>query len=356
MVFELVVTFLLAAIVALTVTAAVRFLMLRVGVLDVPNFRSSHSRPTPTLGGIGIVAGTAAALVFGCGVLQLPLPLSPKALVGSTLILCVLCYDEIRPMGRLSKLIVQAGASLLLIEAGVVLHRVSFPGFGQIALGTMALPVTFLWLVGHQNLYDFMDGIDGMAGMEGLLVAGLITGLSVSFAPVLTPFSAALAGAALGFLLLNFPPARIFMGDVGGHFLGLMFGAVAIIGEAKGIPFVVTVLFLGAFLFDSVYTIFRRLLRGENITLAHRTHIYQRLTMLGWSHRRVDFWFAVCTLLLGGTGYLMAFGYAILSLVVGGMTGVLMVGGTVWVERRWRMVEEQTKGQGEEQTRGQGDW
>ena len=84
-----------------------------------------------------------------------------------------------------------------------------------------------------------------------------------------------------------------------------------------------------------MYTILRRLVRGENITLAHRFHIYQRLNILGWSHRRVDLWFALCTVLLGGTGYLAVYGYGVPALMAGGLAGLLMVGGTVWVERRW---------------------
>ncbi len=333
---NLVMIFLVAVAVAWGATATVRFWMVRIGILDVPNKRSSHSRPTPTLGGIGIIVGTGVALALGYGLLDFPPLPFLKALAGSTLILGILCYDEIHPMGRLSKLAVQAGASLVLVGAGVVLHRISVPGVGEVALGWMALPVTLLWLFGLQNLYNFMDGIDGIAGVEGVLFGGLIAGLSVGYAPVLTPLSTALAGATLGFLFLNFPPARIFMGDTGGHFLGLTFGAIAVVGEAEGLPFVVTLLFLGAFLFDSVYTIFRRLVRGENITLAHRSHIYQRLNILGWSHLRVDLWFALCTLLLGGAGYLAVYGYVVPALVACALAGTLIIGGTVWVESRWR--------------------
>ncbi|MDP6778058.1 MAG: hypothetical protein QGI83_14975 [Candidatus Latescibacteria bacterium] len=197
-----------------------------------------------------------------------------------------------------------------------------------------------LWLVAEHNLYNFMDGIDAIAGSEGLLVAALICGLSVTLAPVLTPLSAAVAGGALGFLFLNRPPARIFMGDAGGHFLGLTLGAFAIIGEGHGIPFVVTGLFLGAFLYDSVYTIFRRLARRENITLAHRSHLYQRLNIMGWSHLHVDLAFAATTLLLGASGYLVAFGYSSAGIALGCLTIVAMVGATVWIEKRWRDHEE----------------
>ena len=134
------------------------------------------------------------------------------------------------------------------------------------------------------------------------------------------------------------------MGDVGAHFLGLVFGMLAVVGEGEGIPFWVSVVFLGAFLFDTVYTILRRLCRGENITMAHRFHLYQRLVRLGWGYGRVDLMFGVCNLLLGAVGYLYLYGYPTLALAVGCGTAALVACGTVWVESSWRNVEYDTKG------------
>lgn len=330
--FKLLIIFGVAVVSSWMVTAVIRSVL---RILDVPNVRSSHNFPMPTLGGIGVIVGTGVALLFGCWRLNLASPPFLNTLIGSTLILGILSYDEIRPLGRVAKLIIQGAASLVLVESGIELDRLSFPGLGEIELGRMSVPATFLWLVSIQNLYDFMDGIDGLAGIEGFLVASLIGGLAVFFSPVLAPLCVVLAGAVLGFLFLNFPPAKVFMGDVGGHFLGLMFGVIAIIGETEGLPFLVIVLFLGAFLFDSIYTIFRRFLLGENITQAHLTHLYQRLNRLGWSVIRVDFCFGVCTILLGVTGYLAVFGYGTLAMIMGGVIGVTLVGGTVWTETKW---------------------
>ncbi|MDP6775753.1 MAG: hypothetical protein QGI83_03200, partial [Candidatus Latescibacteria bacterium] len=152
---NLLIIFATATIAAWAATAAVRRGMLRAGVLDVPNVRSSHTRPTPTLGGIGIIVGTAAGLVVSYAVFGLAKPPFLQALAGSTFILAVLCYDEIRPMGRFQKLVVQAGAVLILVGADVVLRRVSLPGVGEVALGSLAVPVTLLWLFAVQNLYNF---------------------------------------------------------------------------------------------------------------------------------------------------------------------------------------------------------
>lgn len=335
--------FLFAVVLGWGVTGGMRCLVLRTGILDSPNSRSSHTRPTPTLGGIGIVAGVWGALGMG-SLLDCALPFFWKAMLGSSVVLLFLIYDDIRPMGRLSKLAVQVSAGLVMMASGVVLRSAVLPWGGEVALGWAAYPLTFLWLVGLQNFFNFMDGIDGIVGFEGLVVAGLIGGLAVGFSPWLSGISAVLIGAILGFLWWNAPPARIFMGDVGAHFLGLAFGVLAVVGEGEGIPFWVSVLFMGAFLFDTIYTIFRRLFRGENITLAHRFHLYQRLIQLRWGHGRVDAVFVGFTLLLGAVGYLHLHGYPALSLASGCGAAVLTVGGTVWVERRWQRAQGEARG------------
>ena len=315
-------------------TALVRMISHRLDILDHPNERSSHVAPTPTLGGVGLIVGVWLALGIG-RMFGMPMPVFwPEFLVGS-LILIVLVYDEVRPMGRLAKLAVQVGAGLALMGAGTVLKQIVLPGVGEVHLGWLAYPVTVLWLVGLQNLYNFMDGLDRLAGLEGVLVAGLWGGLALNLAPEMASFGLALSGAALGFFLWNRSPARVFMGDVGAHFLGLSFALLAVLGSGKGIPFIVMVILLGAFLFDSVYTLVRRLLRGENITLGHRFHLYQRLYALGWSAWRIALLFGCFTLALGWVGYLWIENNMPMAYGVGGVTIGLMALGAVWVEWMW---------------------
>jgi UDP-GlcNAc:undecaprenyl-phosphate GlcNAc-1-phosphate transferase len=324
----------IGAAVSAVISACICFLILRWRVLDVPDDRSAHIQPMPTLGGLAILLGTSITLALGG--LFFTLPPIWFALSASTVILCVLVYDEIRPMGRIAKFVIQCGASLVLIGGGVVLDRLDLPFVGVLHLSWAAMPVTFLWLVGVQNIYNFMDGIDGLASVEGFLVSGLIAGLAISFASSSAPVCFVLAGSALGFLFFNFPPARIFMGDVGSHFLGLMLGVIAIWGEPEGVPFWIVVLCLGTFLYDGIYTLLRRLFRGENITQAHRFHLYQRLNRLGWTYRSVLSLYGGFTGLLGIVGYLYLFGFHHIALGFGCVVVVLMVIGTAWIERRWR--------------------
>ncbi len=319
--------------VSAVITACICAVILRWRVLDVPGERSAHIRPVPTLGGLGILLGTGATLA--CGGLFFPLPPIWPALSIGAAILCVLVYDEIRPLGRMAKLAIQCGASLVLIGGGAVLHRIDLPIGGALHLSWAAMPLTFLWLVGVQNIYNFMDGLDGIAGVEGCLVSGLIAGLALSFFPSLAPVCFVLAGSALGFLFFNFPPARIFMGDVGSHFLGLMLGVIAIWGESEGVPFWIVIFCLGTFLYDGTYTLSRRFFRGENITQAHRFHLYQRLNRMGWTPRSVLGLYGGFTVLLGAVGYFYLFGYPDLALGLGCVVVALMVIGTAWLERCW---------------------
>ena len=316
-------------------TWAVRVLVRRVGILDTPNQRSSHARPMPTLGGLGIIGGTW--LATGCGYFLLDLPLPPYwgAFSIGSLILIIFAADEIRPMSQYLKLFLQVIIAAVFIGWGVTLNQVEFPGLGVISLGDFSHPLTLLWLVAIQNLYNFMDGIDGLAGLEGFLVAGLIGGMALMFVPPIVPLCLALVGATLGFLFWNFPPGKIFMGDVGGHFLGLILGVIAVIVNDYGIPFWICLLFLGAFLIDSMYTIVRRLFRGENIAQAHRFHIYQRLNTMGWSHHQINILFGSITLLFGGIGFLNQLGHVRPSYQCLGGLLVLIALGTIRIENQW---------------------
>ncbi len=334
--FELFLVFILSVVLSAGLTFGIRAFMVRWRVLDIPNERSSHSQPTPTLGGLGIIFGVGGSLLLGHILFGLPNVPILQAIGFGTLIILILIYDEIRPLGRFSKLLVQILSSLIVMWAGVILHRIEIPVFGEINFDWAAFPITLLWLVGLQNIYNFMDGIDGIAGSEGFLVSGLICGLAFFLMPSLAPVCAAIAGGALGFLFFNFPPAKIFMGDVGSHFIGLSLASVAIWGETHHIPFWITALFSGVFIYDATYTLFRRLFQGENITLAHCTHIYQRLNRMNWSPLRVTIWFGTGTLMFGLVGYLYAFGFHSLAFWVLGIFVLLIVVGTVCLEYDWR--------------------
>jgi Fuc2NAc and GlcNAc transferase len=203
-----------------------------------------------------------------------------------------------------------AGSVVLMLDLGywqeffIPTADVTIP-FGPV----FGAVVTLGWLVWLINSYNFMDGIDGIAGIQAVVagaawaVLAAWLGLSSTFL-----FSGVLASAALGFLIHNWAPARIFMGDVGSAFLGFTLAAIPLLAgrELADVQFrsilpAVAVLFVWYFVFDSLLTFFRRLLRGHKVWEAHREHIYQRMIISGWNHSQVALIYAMLAGLLSIT-------------------------------------------------------
>jgi UDP-N-acetylmuramyl pentapeptide phosphotransferase/UDP-N-acetylglucosamine-1-phosphate transferase len=171
---------------------------------------------------------------------------------------------------------------------------VDLPVVGEFQLGVLGVPLTFLWIVGLTNAFNFMDGIDGIAGGQAL-IAGFGWAMAGWYVDdgLVSVTGLLLAGSSLGFLGHNWPPARIFMGDVGSAFLGYTCAVLPVIaGRANPRMIVVGVLLVWPFVFDATLTMLRRLCRGENIFSAHRSHLYQRLVIVGFSHRFVSLLYA----------------------------------------------------------------
>ncbi|MCU0494639.1 MAG: glycosyltransferase family 4 protein [Chloroflexaceae bacterium] len=260
-------------------------------MLDIPNERSSHSRPTPRGGGLAIVVVTLAGLLLA-GLLLPAWPLWALVglLVGAALIATVSWFDDLKSLSNRLRFGVHTLAALLLIASFGFWQHVSLPLVGTLTWGWLGLPITLLWLVGLTNAYNFMDGIDGIASSQAV-VAGLGWLLLGSMAnqPLVAMLGLLLAAASLGFLGHNWPPARIFMGDVGSAFLGFSFAALPVIAAQTDSRLALAgVLLVWPFVFDTALTFLRRWRNGENVFAAHRSHLYQRLVIAGASHRSVS--------------------------------------------------------------------
>ena len=155
--------------------------------------------------------------------------------------------------------------------------------------GWLGVPLAFFWVVGLTNAYNFMDGIDGLAGSQAVIAGVGWAGLGwLRGEPLVSLLGLLVAGSSLGFLLHNWPPARIFMGDVGSAFLGFTFAALSVLAAQQNPRLAVAgILLLWPFIFDTIGTFLRRLRRRENVFAAHRSHLYQRLVIAGYSHRTV---------------------------------------------------------------------
>jgi Fuc2NAc and GlcNAc transferase len=259
---------------------------LRTSLVDMPDARRVHTRPTPRGGGAAIVMVTLAGVALAGVLLQLPASVVHALLIGGGAVALVGWIDDRRGLPAPVRAVVHlaaAAASLTVADVG---------------LAPVALALAAFGVVWSTNLYNFMDGIDGLAGIEAVSV-GILAGLmliimgraDLALVPLVT------AAASTGFLAWNWPPARVFMGDVGSGFLGFVFGTMAVVSDRWGaVPATTWLMLLGVFVFDATVTLVRRVARGERWYQAHRSHAYQRLVRIGVSPAKV----VAAVLLLNG--------------------------------------------------------
>ena len=255
--------------VCVAAAAALTPAMIRLGVADVPNARSSHAAPTPRAGGVAVVA----ALLLGLALAGAAEPAFVAALLA---LLALGFWDDVRGAAPWPKLAAQAA-----IAAGYA--WAAMPGWAGVLLA--------LWLLFFVNAFNFMDGANGIAGLTAAVAAGA---LALAGAPPLALAALCLLGAVVGFLPFNFPRARIFLGDAGSLPLGFALAALA--AQAEGPPWLAPAL-LFTFVFDVALTLVRRALRGDRLTQAHRDHLYQLLLRMGWPHARVSLLYAAAGVL-----------------------------------------------------------
>ena len=260
-------------------------------IVDHPNERSLHDRPTPRTGGLAVLLGAAVASIWVGVTLG-----AEHALMwvgaGAAALGGVSFLDDSVDLPALLRLLVHAGAAVTLVAAGLVIAQVDLPGLSWRWPASVAALITVFYVVWMINLYNFMDGMDGFAG--GMTVIGFATlGLLgwMQHALLFAGACWAIAASALGFLVWNFPPARIFMGDAGSSTLGFLVAACSIwAAQNKIAPLWVSILVFSPFIVDATLTLVRRLIRGEAVWKAHRSHYYQRLAVAGWGHRRTVLW------------------------------------------------------------------
>ncbi|CRM19977.1 MULTISPECIES: MraY family glycosyltransferase [Pseudomonas] len=264
------------AALALLLTWILRRYALANSMIDIPNARSSHSIPTPRGGGVAIVLSFLIALP----ILYLGDEISRSvtwALMGAGAAIAILGFlDDHGHIAARWRLLGHFGASIWALFWLGGLPPISLPGM-VVDLGWLGHILAAFYLVWLLNLYNFMDGIDGLASIEalcGCLGACLIYAATGNQALIWAPLL--LSMAVLGFLYWNFPPARIFMGDAGSGFLGIILGIFSLQAAWQDMAFLwVWLILLGVFVVDATFTLIRRLLRGDKVYEAHRSHAYQ---------------------------------------------------------------------------------
>lgn len=308
--------------------ACLRVLLSRFGTLalDSPNARSLHERPVPRTGGIGVLVGAAVSLAFGAAGLWLPMALA--------LVLAVVSFfDDIRGLPTAVRLAVHIGAAAFLV------WHVLTP---MLAIEMLVLILAVAWIT---NLYNFMDGSDGLAGGMATIGFGAY-GLAAWWGGdgALAALCVSLSAAAFAFLLHNHHPARIFLGDVGSIPLGFLAAALGIVGWRNDLwPLWFPVLVFGPFIADATITLVRRVLRRERVWQAHRDHYYQRMVRMGLGHRGTAWTGYAVMLLCAGAALLGRAQAPAMQATVFLATSALLGAMAIWVDVRWMRFTSQQR-------------
>ncbi len=310
--------FVIALIAGLVVTPLVRWLALQRGAVGRNGIRHVHAGKVPRLGGLALVIGWCVPLLalramegFGPSTLD-HAGLQLVGVIGGAFALCFVgVMDDLRGLRVVHKLIAQTIVASFAYACGFHIDAVSLPVFGTLSMGVFAFPITILWIVGITNAMNLIDGLDGLAA--GVSFFAAMTGFVVAVlngSPLVALVLAPLMGVLLAFLVFNFNPARIFMGDSGSYFLGYVLATTSLAGAVQqkastAVSLLVPMIALGLPIFDTLFSMVRRYLARRPIFAPDRGHVHHRLLELGLTHRRavvllygVSVAFAACAIVI----------------------------------------------------------
>nr|WP_279663739.1 MraY family glycosyltransferase [Ectobacillus ponti] len=275
----------------------------RFGIVDRPGGRKVHAHAMPRLGGLAIAAGTAAGMLL----FPFSFPGISGIMAGSLVILLTGLLDDIYTLSAKQKLAGQVVAALLPIASGVSINKFMLPFYGQIELNVTSYIITLLWILLVTNSINLIDGLDGLAA--GVSTIALVIMLFIAVAQqqyFLIGYIVLLIGSSTGFLVFNFHPAKLFMGDIGSLFLGYSISLLSIVGFFKGITItsvLIPIIILAIPLSDTFFAIVRRLLNKQSIMAPDRFHLHHCLLYLGLSHRNAVLVLYGASLLFGIFAY-----------------------------------------------------
>jgi Fuc2NAc and GlcNAc transferase len=277
-----------ALIISAFLTGVTYSYALNSGLVDTPNLRSSHERPTPRGGGLSIVVTFIALLVLLYLMTDMPKQVFYSLLSGGTLIGGVGFLDDHRHIPGIYRILVHFAAACIAVYILGGFPPLQF-GAHSIDLGWSGHVLSVVFLVWLTNLFNFMDGIDGIAAIEAIFILAAVLIISgEESGQYMTLLETGLVASCVGFLFWNWPPARIFMGDVGSGFLGLTLGTLAIISATlNDLPIWTWLILAGVFIVDATVTVIRRIVNGDKWYAAHRNHAYQHAARRFQSHKRV---------------------------------------------------------------------
>ena len=308
---DAIIAFVVAFVVAVALTPLTARLGRRVGAVDQPRERGLSEHPTPLLGGLAILA---AVLVASFVVFDPTMPEAEKfrgILAGAIIITLVGALDDRFDLPAPVKFIGQIIAATVPVVAGVEVANITLPFIGAVDLGSAGAPLTVIGIVFVINVVNFSDGVDGLAA--GVCAISAVAFSIIAFdlgrgsAAVL---AAIIAGAAAGFLVFNFHPAKVFMGDAGSNLLGLLLACVAVEGAVKTqvvLALVFPLLVLAVPFLDTTFVVLKRLKYGRPVYVADQSHFHHRMNRIGFSQRKTVLYLYAWTMLVAGFAVALRF-------------------------------------------------
>lgn len=313
---------LVSFVMAILITPLVRRFAYLIGAVDHPNARKVHMRPMPRIGGLAIFI----AFLIGYALLLPASRYNDAILIGAVVIILTGLIDDRFQLSARVKLMGQMIATVVVLHSGMRIEMINLPFDQQLYLGSWSIPVTVLWLIGITNAINLIDGLDGLAAGVSSIALGTIALLAIIQGNVyLTMMALLLLASTLGFLVHNFYPAKIFMGDTGALFLGYMLAVFSLIGFKNVTLFslVVPVLLLGLPISDTIFAIVRRLVQGRPPMSPDKSHMHHQLIDMGFTTRQavllmygMTFFFGIASILFAKTTMLGAVITFVIVLIV----------------------------------------
>lgn len=304
---DIAIAFLLAFITTFVVTPHTMRLAKKVGAIDIPNDRRVNKKPMPRLGGLAVIAGFVVSIIY----LFITTSIEGKLnlfgeenyylkMIGfflGVLVLGLVCYiDDVRGVPSWVKLTAQIVASIIVVACGIRIENISIPFTeGKIIMGDIfSYIITVCWIVGITNAINLIDGLDGLSsGVTLISCLSLLMVFALNSSPLIAiVLITALAGALVGFLPFNFSPAKTFIGDTGSNFMGFALAIISILGVAKtytALVLIAPIIILAMPIFDTLFAIFRRLIKGKSIKAVFKPdkgHLHHKLMAKGYTQKQ----------------------------------------------------------------------
>ncbi|MEE1132274.1 MAG: MraY family glycosyltransferase [Caryophanon sp.] len=284
------VSLVVAFVASILLTPLVKKLAFKIGAVDAPNHRKVHARIMPRLGGLAIYFAFLIGYIFLKVTTGFQTEYGTAILIAATIIVITGVIDDMREISAKAKMLGQFAAALIVVfVGGIQIEVINLPFGGTIDFGLLGIPLTILWIVGITNAINLIDGLDGLAaGVSTIACITLAVMAMIMGNGFVIAMAAILAAASLGFLVFNFHPAKIFMGDTGALFLGFMISVIALLGfkNVTIISFIIPIIMLGVPISDTFFAIVRRLRTGKKWSDPDKSHLHHCLLNQGFTHRQ----------------------------------------------------------------------